>query len=109
MKTPKHYIACTTGQCLCWVAGQEKECGFQYWTSGQRRFVGQCQSQFMWKPNPDDSSQDTPFTFTDWSDGSPACQSGDDFCVAYWWDGDQWIDAACDTVGCGLCELPGSY
>jgi hypothetical protein len=85
-------------------------CGNQYFAAGQRIKVGDCSSDFVWKPFPDKTQ---PLVYKDgWGKNvkEPDCGTGQgerESCITFWsgvnWD---WNDGGCNIPACSVCEVP---
>jgi len=79
----------------------------EYFTSGQRVTVGDCNSTFVWKPYPDTWH---PLTYTNWYSGSadpePNCAFGTESCLQYYSpNSDLWNDIDCWLKMCSICQI----
>jgi len=79
-----------------------------YYTSGQRKIIGNCQSTFVWKPT---TTAQTPVDYTNWGSGQPDCNTNNgnqpgESCINY--DSDfayKWNDVSCSNIGCPICRV----
>jgi len=77
-----------------------------YYTSGQRKIIGNCQSTFVWKPT---TTAQTPVDYTNWGSGQPDCYTNNgnqpgESCINYNDVSYKWNDVSCSDIGCPICR-----
>ena len=74
-----------------------------FYTSGERVILEDCNSTFVWRPDP---STTIPVTYSDWAPGQPDCYGGTESCIQIWPELDYgWNDNNCWSTGCPLCQI----
>jgi len=103
-ETIKDYLSMLPREVLA-ACKQDADDNLYFYTSGQRRRLGNCESAFVWKPNyipyPIYSS------YIQWFSGEPNCYSGKEDCMVMWENGDgNMSDSPCENLICPICQIP---